>query len=241
MQALHSFFPHAGGDVSHQSEPSPSVGGVGTAIDARVKDAVTSPRLGRPRNPHVDRAILDAARQVLAVNGYTGTSMGEIARRAGVGKDTLYRRWSSKAELVLHLLTVLAEESVPVPAEDDPSYALFLFLQDIVRVNTESDFGAIVSGLVGESARSDELADGFRSFWAQRRLVAATLVREITGSGPTDREIERILDHVIGPIYYRLLLTGSEITEEYLWDLVLAIPQSFDETDALDGQGDETS
>lgn len=232
MQTIQPTYSHADVGVSRGAT------GLGAAVDARLRNAVTVPRLGRPRDPHVDRAILDAARQVLAVNGYTGTSMGEIARRAGVGKDTLYRRWSSKAELVLHLLTVLAEESVPVPAEDDPSYALFLFLQDIVRVNTDSDFGAIVSGLVGESGRNAELAEGFRSFWSQRRRVAATLVSEITGSGATDREIERILDHVIGPIYYRLLLTGSEITEEYLWDLVLGIPQSFDEAAALGEQGE---
>ena len=184
------------------------------------------PRRGRPRDPAVDRAILESARSVLAAKGFTGTSMEEIARQAGVGKDTLYRRWKSKEALVQHLLTVLAAESVPVPAADDPKYALFVFLQDIVRLNTQSDFGAIVAGLVGESARKQDLATAFHEFWSERRSIAAGLVRRIVGPATRDKDVERLLDHIVGPIYYRLLLTGDPIDDEYLWELVAAIPWS---------------
>jgi AcrR family transcriptional regulator len=149
--------------------------------------------------------------------------MEEIARTAGVGKDTLYRRWSSKSELVRHLLTVLAEENVPVPVEDDPHYGLFVFLQDIVRFNVHSDFGAIVAGMVGESARNPELADAFRDFWTERRRIAAELVTDIIGPHATEQDIDRAVDHVVGPIYYRLLLAGGPLDDEYLWDLVTGI------------------
>jgi len=182
------------------------------------------PRRGRPRDPAADRAILEAARAVLARRGFTGTSMDEIARTAGVGKDTLYRRWKSKELLVQHVLTVLAAENVPVPADDDPRYALFVFLQDIVRLNTRSDFGAILAGIVGESARNQELATAFHQFWAERRSIAAGLVRRIVDPGTPDGEIERILDHVLGPIYYRLLLSGSPVDDTYLWDVIVAVP-----------------
>lgn len=185
-------------------------------------------RRGRPRDPAADRAILEAARQVLARRGFTGTSMDEIARTAGVGKDTLYRRWESKGHLVRHLLTVLADENVPVPAEDEPRYALFVFLQEIVRFNAHSDFGAIVAGLVGESARNAELASAFHDFWGERRRIAGELIRDIVDPSTSEVEIERILDHVVGPIYYRLLLTGDAVTDEYLWDLVTAVPWSVD-------------
>ena len=70
---------------------------------------------GRPRDPATDQAILDAARSVLARKGFTGTSMEGIARQAGVGKDTLYRRYKSKEELVLDLLRTMSEQNVPVP------------------------------------------------------------------------------------------------------------------------------
>jgi AcrR family transcriptional regulator len=165
---------------------------------------------------------------VLAERGFTGASMDEIARSAGVGKDTLYRRYRSKEDLVLHLLTKFAEEGVPVPALDDPRYALFLFLQDIVRVNRRTDLGAIIAGIVGESARNQRLADGFHDFWSERRTIAAELVRDIATEA-TDGEVELILDHVLGPIYYRLLLTGATVDDEYLWGLIVTIPWSPDE------------
>jgi len=188
-------------------------------------------RRGRPRDPALDRAIIDSAREVLARRGFTGTSMDEIARTAGVGKDTLYRRWKSKELLVQHVLTVLAAENVPVPADDDPGYALFVFLQDIVRLNTRSDFGAILAGIVGESARNPELATAFHQFWGERRSIAAGIVRRIVDPETPDEEISRILDHVLGPIYYRLLLSGDPIDDAYLWELVVGIPRSIGEPD----------
>ena len=179
---------------------------------------------GRPRDPSRDRAILEAARSVLAERGFTGASMEAIAHTAGVGKDTVYRRWSSKEDLVGRLLEVLADEGVSARSiDDDPRFALFLFLQDVVRLNTESDFGAIVAGVVGESARNAELATRFREFWAARRQVARDLVLDTVGPA-TSSEAERIVDHLVGPIYYRLLLSGDPVTDEYLWDLVMTIP-----------------
>ena len=195
--------------------------------DLRIDDAPT--RRGRPRDPSRDRAILEAARAVLAERGFTGASMEAIAHTAGVGKDTVYRRWSSKEDLVGRLLTVLADEGVrPGALDDDPRFALFLFLQDVVRLNTESDFGAIVAGVVGESARNAELAKRFREFWAVRRQIARDLVRDTVG--PTSpSQAERIVDHLVGPIYYRLLLSGDPVTDEYLWDLVMTIPWPADD------------
>lgn len=186
-------------------------------------------RRGRPRDPAVDRAILESARSVLARRGFTGTSMDEIARTAGVGKDTLYRRWKSKEMLVQHLLSELSAENAPIPDVEDPRYALFIFLQNIVRLNTRSDFGAILAGIVGESARNPAMASAFHRFWAERRSIAADLVRRVVGPGETDRRIDHILDHILGSIYYRLLLSGDPIDDEYLWDLIVPLPWSAEE------------
>lgn len=186
-------------------------------------------RRGRPRDPSVDRAILDAARSVVAEKGFNGSSMDEIARRAGVGKDTLYRRWKSKEELVLHLLTMMSEENVPAPQLEDPRYGLFVFLQNIRKVNTDTDVGLIIAGIVSASARNERLAGVFQEFWRERRKVAAAPVREIVPSTTTEEEIEVILDHILGPMYYRLLLTGDPVDDEYLWDLIGSIPWSPEE------------
>lgn len=150
--------------------------------------------------------------------------MERIARTAGVGKDAIYRRWGSKEELVRHLLTVLADEHVEVRLHDEPAYALFLFLQDIVGLNSHSNFGPIVAGLVGEAARTPSLASAFRDFWAERRQVAATLLERAIEPNEDPEEVEQLLDHLLGPVYYRMLLTGDPIDDEYLWALVSSLP-----------------
>ena len=57
-------------------------------------------RLGPHRDPAVDRAVLDATRDLLAERGYTATSIDAIATRAGVSRPAIYRRWPSKAHLI---------------------------------------------------------------------------------------------------------------------------------------------
>lgn len=173
--------------------------------------------------------ILNAARQVMARRGFTGATMEEIAATAGVGKDTLYRRWSSKERLAIDLVETMAGEAVgPVPLDPDPRFNLFTFLKDIVRFNRTTDFGPLVAGIVGEAARNDQLAECFHTFWRHRRALAAELVIDVIGPDASADVVDGILDRLLAPIYYRLLLTGDDITDQYLWDLVASIPWSDD-------------
>ncbi|MGW5381423.1 helix-turn-helix domain-containing protein [Nocardia sp. NPDC003963] len=57
-------------------------------------------RLGPHRDPAVDRAVLEAARDLLVERGYAATSIDAIATRAGVSRPAIYRRWPSKAHLI---------------------------------------------------------------------------------------------------------------------------------------------
>src|SRR6476619_329607 len=68
---------------------------------------------GRPRSAAAEKAILDAALQELAAAGVDGFSVEAVASRAGVGKTTIYRRWSNRDALILDALTALGEESQP--------------------------------------------------------------------------------------------------------------------------------
>lgn len=59
---------------------------------------------GRPRDPAIEEAIIDATRLLLATKGYSSMTIGDIVTAAGVTRPTLYRRWSSKYELVVEAL-----------------------------------------------------------------------------------------------------------------------------------------
>ncbi len=187
--------------------------------------APATPRRGRPRDPSRDRALIAAAREVIAQRGVTGATMEDIARTAGAGKDTLYRRWGSKDGLVIDVIDSMALDAVrPTALEPDPRLNLLLYLKDIVRLNQHTDFGAIIAGVVGASSRDPVLAVSFRAFWARRRTVASAIVREVVGDGVGDDELCVLLDRLLAPIYYRLLLTGDEIDDEYLWNLIVDLP-----------------
>src|SRR5689334_6149683 len=68
--------------------------------------SATSPALGRPRDPEVDRRIAQAALDVFGDLGWAGFAMEAVARRAGVGKASLYLRWSSKEALLTDAVTL---------------------------------------------------------------------------------------------------------------------------------------
>jgi AcrR family transcriptional regulator len=65
---------------------------------------VTQPAQGRPRDPDVDRKIAQAALDVFGETGWSGFSMEAVARRAGVGKASVYLRWSSKESLLADVI-----------------------------------------------------------------------------------------------------------------------------------------
>ena len=89
--------------ISDQEKPIPALG------ESAVSTTLTR---GRRRDPGRDTAILDAAIEVLAESGYDGMTMDMVAARAKAGKATVYRRWSSKAELIVEAVTHLKRSQV---------------------------------------------------------------------------------------------------------------------------------
>jgi AcrR family transcriptional regulator len=73
------------------------------------------PGIGRPRDPSIDDALAEAAEAVLRERGIAGFSLGEVARRGGVPKSTVYRRWGTQRDLLLHALERFADRQPPVP------------------------------------------------------------------------------------------------------------------------------
>src|SRR5581483_6685625 len=75
----------------------------------------SKPARGRPRSEHSHEAILDAVLRLLEAEGYGALTIEGVARHAGVGKQTIYRWWKCKAELVLEAYANHAASKIPVP------------------------------------------------------------------------------------------------------------------------------
>src|SRR5882762_579664 len=82
-----------------------------------MQDVPTPPQpRGRPRDPAKREAILAAAYELVLRHGYPKVTMEQIAATAGAGKQTIYRWWTTKAELVLDALEHWAEGAIDPPA-----------------------------------------------------------------------------------------------------------------------------
>jgi AcrR family transcriptional regulator len=182
---------------------------------------------GRPRDPEVDRAILEATIELLARDGFGGLSIEAVAARAEVGKTTIYRRWPSKIPLVVDALASLkAPASVLIPEDMSTQDALVRVLSDLVRAQGTQSADRILGGLVGAMSGDPELAEAVRDRLVseRRRVIVGLIERGIArGEVRTDADTEVIADLLGGPILMRRLITGRPVTAHLVRQIVAVV------------------
>src|SRR3954463_11211288 len=108
-----------------------------------------TPRVGRPRDPRVDEAVRQATLDLLIEEGYQATSIQAIARRADVSAPSIYRRWSSKAELIE--AAVFPSDLVePADVDGDLDTELTDYCRQILAYLAQPAVRAAVPGLLSE-------------------------------------------------------------------------------------------
>ena len=156
-------------------------------------------------------AVRNAIRELLASEGYAGTTIERVAARAGVGRGAVYRRWRSKAEMVFAAVVHSAE--LPTPVDSGTLEGDLVALAERIAALTGTDQArAALAGLVAELAGDPELATALedRLFAAERRYVALILERACARGelGPgTDPELVRRL--LVGPIAFTPLFAPT--------------------------------
>ena len=150
---------------------------------------------GRPRSISADQAIAAATVELLADTGFSGLKIERVADRAGVGKTTIYRRWPTKAELVVAALD-LYDEHYEVPDTADVRADALAVLRHGLE-HLKASFGRIEATLLAEAAFHPGLADALRGAVERSRAPLRTVLARI------GREDD--VDLLWGPIYYRVL------------------------------------
>jgi AcrR family transcriptional regulator len=171
---------------------------------------------GRPRSVEADRAILRAAVDLLADEGYGGVTMEGVAAKAGVGKATVYRRWPSKSALVVDAVTACRESGTPPPDTGSAREDLLAFVRAFMHHLRTSDAGRVMPALVAELSHNPELAAAFREGFVQpRRARVLEAVRRGIERGEVraDADPELIADGVVALLQHRFLVTGMEIDD----------------------------
>ena len=170
---------------------------------------------GRPRDPRADQAILQAALELFTEHGHAGTSIEQIARRAGVGKLTVYRRWGSKDELIAAAVES-ARGEIPSPATDELDGMSYAEISQVIadalpvsaRTLAEPGYRAMLAQVFGSTVTHPGV---MAAFWQnhilpRRRTAHLALSRAVEeGVLPAGTDIEALIDMTVGAVIYRLL------------------------------------
>jgi AcrR family transcriptional regulator len=177
---------------------------------------------GRARS---EDAILAAALDLMAEHGVSGLTVDAVAGRAGVGKQTIYRHWGSRARLV-HDAIACTADSVDVPDTGSLRSDLEALLRHTVRFLDHPATGRVFPSLLEAAERDPELAQLRKESSAQKRAAVEHVLRRAMDRGelPADVHLDSAIDLVVGPIFYRRLVARDTVRPKDLQrhlDLVL--------------------
>jgi AcrR family transcriptional regulator len=169
--------------------------------------------VGRPRSEIARKAILQAALDLCARDGYQNVTMKGIAQAAGSGRQTVYRWWQTKAQVLMESLSgLLADEVSPTPDSGDAHADLVAFLHQTFAL-AQGVAGQIVVGLMADAQADPGLAAELRAKIIGPRRAALRSVLE-RGALPDDVDLELAVDLIFGAMWYRLLNRHAEVNEE---------------------------
>jgi AcrR family transcriptional regulator len=169
----------------------------------------------------VRAAVLEAALEELAARGVGAFSIEGIAKRAGVHKTTLYRRWGTRENLLLDALLEQGRERVPIPDTGSLRDDLVAYGEAIVASlglpTTEAAVRAIAS--IGDP--DAPLAHAARRFWSARVELAGAMVERAIARGelPPETDAPVVVEALLGPIYFRLLMSREALDKRFVRDL----------------------
>ncbi len=182
--------------------------------------------MGRPRNPQIDAAVLDATLAALGRSGYRRLTLEEVARQAGTTKPAIYRRWPNRQRLVL---AALGERLGDAQAPDtgctlcDLDECLKLFVAAFRRMPPD-----VIAPLFADCADDRELRAAFMTtlFDPPRAAVKETLDRaQARGDLREDVDRDLILDLIGSLIHYRTLFGHARTTDAEIEGAVEALLQ----------------
>jgi AcrR family transcriptional regulator len=194
-----------------------------------LRDATAGCLAPRWRSRRAESAILEATIALLGEVGFSGLTIDGIAARAGVGKATIYRHWSSKAEVAVEAFKAF------IPPLEDPDTGSFAdeiraVLLQIVDGLSNSPLAAILPSLVEAAERDPELERLFKEFGGARRAVLRGIFTRAARRGELRDGLDPdiAVDVLVGPIFTRRLITRAPVSRKHanaVLDLVLPVLQ----------------
>jgi AcrR family transcriptional regulator len=166
----------------------------------------------------VRAAAIAATLAELAESGYAALSLESVARRAGVHKTTLYRRWGAREELVLEAMLDRAGAHISIPDTGSLRHDLFELARTAAANAATPEVAAMARAVVAQAPYDPRLATANQRFWDERLALDGVIVERAIERGEvaTGTDPRQVIEAVLGPIHLRLLLTGEQIDDAFL-------------------------
>jgi AcrR family transcriptional regulator len=170
---------------------------------------------GRPRDPAVDAALLDAADALLTAHGYAAVTIEAVAARAGVSRPTVYRRWPSRVAVVM---AAVARHEDPAPTGDTGSLRgdVRALARAVAVVTARPAFATVLPGLLVDLADDPGTRTALIGEWVAPRAAAlgSALARaasrgEVEPDAAGEPTVLALAELLVGPLVYRALLAGA--------------------------------
>jgi AcrR family transcriptional regulator len=175
-------------------------------------------RPGRPRSTEADRAILDAAIVEYGAHGLNAFTVDAVAARAGVSKATIYRRYPSKVDLVIAAAHECAVTRAPAAPTGDLRADLHGVLERLRTMIDDPTVGRAMRMLVADAHRDEQLHEEHREFLKTKRRFTTQLLEAAVARGELRADLDpyTAAEHLVGPLFYRFLVSGDPITDAYI-------------------------
>ncbi|MBO2455824.1 TetR/AcrR family transcriptional regulator [Actinomadura barringtoniae] len=182
----------------------------------------TKGRAPHRRDENARLAVLHATDDLLVERSFNGLTIEGIAARAGVAKQTIYRWWPSKVDILLDTLIEDAGRQLPVPETASALENTRRYLRALARFLTKDPAGMVLLALIGEAQHDPAMAKTFHERYLdpQRQTEREMLQRGIdSGEFSPALDTEAARDALTGPIIYRAL-TGAKIPRTFIDTLI---------------------
>jgi AcrR family transcriptional regulator len=172
------------------------------------------------RSARVREAVHHAVTDLVAERGYGTFTVGEVAARAGVADTSIYRRWGDLESLTIDVAITRLTAQSPIPDSGSLERDLRAYASKVAEDLTGPDGVAVLRLVIALQAAGENGARARDAFLAERSRQLQDMLDRARARGEDPPEVLDVLDHILAPMYIRVLFGAGPLTPAYVDGLV---------------------
>ncbi|MCP2341686.1 TetR/AcrR family transcriptional regulator [Actinomadura rupiterrae] len=172
------------------------------------------------RSARVRAAVHQAVTDLVGERGYGEFTVGDVAARAGVADTSIYRRWGNLEALLTDVALARLNAQSPMPDTGTLAGDLHAYAAQVAREITGPDGLAVLRLTVALSNRGEQGLKARDEFLAERTEFIQGMLDRAAERGEQPPDVLDVLDHIMAPMYIRVLFGAGPLTPDYIAGLV---------------------